>query len=347
MEIHSYNQELAIASTQFKRFFNNISVVRDGQEVPFQCVIGNRSRIFKGLENPNKNGMYSLPMIIIQRTGITKNNDRLTNVNNEVKYASHSGRLNYNLYTPVPIDISFQVTIVSKRQGDIDKALSNFIPFFNKDAFVRYKHPKFDGLFMKCQVIMDDTITEEHPESLDALDYDVVTCTCNFTFKTWIFCGNDVVSSADNRIRHIVSVYTDVDEDGLSNEVSVVTDTEYIGFIPSIRQINVGFYPVPIISGFLSHMDWVDSLWLSGYDDHPYVDRFIWKIDESGYITGQVGNSYHYPPYSSAPLSGYYDERRVSCDSFISGQLSTYSYLSGPDEDHKPWGPPITSSDPV
>lgn len=30
MEIHSYNQELAIASTQFKRFFNNISVVRDG-----------------------------------------------------------------------------------------------------------------------------------------------------------------------------------------------------------------------------------------------------------------------------------------------------------------------------
>jgi hypothetical protein len=46
-------------------------------------------------------------MIIIQRTGITKNNDRLTNVNNEVKYSSHSQITNYNLYTPVPIDITY------------------------------------------------------------------------------------------------------------------------------------------------------------------------------------------------------------------------------------------------
>lgn len=82
-------------------------VVRNGEETKFNCVVGNRSRIFKNLENPSKNAEYSLPMIIIQRTGITKNNDRLTNINNEVKYATHSGRLNYNLYTPVPIDITF------------------------------------------------------------------------------------------------------------------------------------------------------------------------------------------------------------------------------------------------
>ena len=84
MEIHSYNQELAIASTQFKRFFNDITVVRNGEDVKFACVIGNRSRIFKNLENPTKGGMPTLPMIIIQRTGISKNNDRLTNVYNDV-----------------------------------------------------------------------------------------------------------------------------------------------------------------------------------------------------------------------------------------------------------------------
>ena len=65
-------------------------VVRNGEETKFKCVVGNRSRIFKNLENPSKNAEYSLPMIIIQRTGITKNNDRLTNINNEVKYATHS-----------------------------------------------------------------------------------------------------------------------------------------------------------------------------------------------------------------------------------------------------------------
>lgn len=337
MEIHSYNQELAIASTQFRRFFNNISIRRaNGEESRFQCVIGNRSRIFKNLENPNKNSVYSLPMIIIQRTGITRNNDRLTNINNEVKYATHSRELNYNLYTPVPIDIAFQVTIVSKRQGDIDKALSNFMPFFNKDAFVRYRHPKFDGLFMKCQVIMDDTISEEHPETLDALDDDIVTCTCNFTFKTWIFCGNDIVSSIGNYTKHKISVGISVDNDtGISTEVSTVVDTEYHGFIPTVRQINIGFYPVPLLSDYIPHMNWVDGLWERGIDDHPHVDRLIWKIDETGEITGQVGNSYHYPPYSSEYLSGYYDVRRTASGE-ISGQLSSYGHLSGPDEAHRP-----------
>jgi hypothetical protein len=66
-----------------------------------------------------------------------KNNDRLANINNEVKYSTHSSRLDYNLYTPVPIDISYEVTIISKYQEHIDRAISNFIPFFNKDLYVR------------------------------------------------------------------------------------------------------------------------------------------------------------------------------------------------------------------
>ena len=116
MEIHSYNQELAIANLQFIRLFNNIQIQnKDGKITNVQCVIGNRSRIFKNLENPNREGEYSLPMIIVQRTGITKNDDRLTNVNNEVKYATRNNVFNYNLYTPVPRDISYSVTVASKR----------------------------------------------------------------------------------------------------------------------------------------------------------------------------------------------------------------------------------------
>lgn len=274
MEIHSYNQELAIANIQFKRFFNNISIWRNNEETKFSCVIGNRSRIFKNWENPSKNAEYKLPMIIIQRTGITKNNDRLTNVNNEVKYSSHSQITNYNLYTPVPIDITYQVSIISKRQGDIDKALSNFIPFFNKDAFVRFKHPKFDEMFMKCQVIMDDTITEEHPDTIDFTEDDVVVCNCNFTFKTWIFCGNDVASGNGNYIQHKISVDTETN-------MSSVIDTEYNGFVPTVKQINVGFYPVPLLSSYIEHINWVDQLEQNGIDERPHVDRFVWKIDET------------------------------------------------------------------
>jgi hypothetical protein len=168
MEVQSWNKELVLANAQFKRLFNNISFFKDGKEIKFKCVFGNRSRIFKNLENPTKDAMYSLPLIVINRTGIVKNNDRLANINNEVKYATHSSRLDYNLYTPVPIDIAYEVTIIAKYQEHIDRAISNFIPFFNKDLYVRCQHPKIEGLFFTNQVIMEDSIQEDNPYELDA-----------------------------------------------------------------------------------------------------------------------------------------------------------------------------------
>lgn len=197
-----------------------------------------------------------------------------------MKYATRSNVFNYNLYTPVPIDISYEVTVASKRQGDVDRILSNFIPFFNKDAFVRFKHPKFDGLMMKCQVIMDNSISEDHPEDLDPSNDDVVVCTCQFTFKTWIFCGNDIASQSGNFVTHKISA------DPCTGE-SVIIDTEYNGFIPAIKQINIGFYPVPLLSDYAEHFEFVDGLSTEGIDDSPYVDRLVWKIDETGMVTGQ------------------------------------------------------------
>ena len=52
----------------------------------------------------------------------------------------------YNLYTPIPVDITYTVSMISKVPGDIDRIISNFILFFNKDVFVSHKHPKFPNL---------------------------------------------------------------------------------------------------------------------------------------------------------------------------------------------------------
>lgn len=97
--------------------------------------------------------------------------------------------MNYNIFTPVPIDITYTVTIVSKYQSDIDMILSNFIPFFNKDLFFQCEHPKFTDLTYKNQVIMENTIQEDHIPEIEANQDDIVTATCTFTFKTFLFCG--------------------------------------------------------------------------------------------------------------------------------------------------------------
>lgn len=87
-----------------------------------------------------------LPMIVINRTGYTRNGDRLNNLHNEVKYELGSASRKYELMTPVPVDIEYEVSIVSKYPSDIDKIASNFMVFFNSDIYVSCEHPKYQGL---------------------------------------------------------------------------------------------------------------------------------------------------------------------------------------------------------
>lgn len=130
-------------------------------------MLGQRSRILKNLENPEKRGNMKLPMIVINRTGYTRNGDRLNNLNNEVKYEMTSSYRKYHLMAPVPVDISYDVTIIAKYPADIDKIASNFMVFFNSDIFVSCEHPKYQGIKLNNQVVMSDSVSEDHPDEFD------------------------------------------------------------------------------------------------------------------------------------------------------------------------------------
>ena len=126
MEFQSYNSELAIANLLFARPFSNIRIGRtdsNGNEIqiPVTCVFGQRSRILKSLENPDRRGNMKVPMIVINRTGYSRNGERVNNINNEVKYEITSKDRRLHLMTPIPVDISYDVSVVAKYPSDIDK----------------------------------------------------------------------------------------------------------------------------------------------------------------------------------------------------------------------------------
>lgn len=230
MQIRSYNNELAYANLLFKRLFSNIVITRrdsknNEKKIPVKCILGNRSRILKALENPERAGNYSLPMIVIMRTGVARNSERLSKLHNEVTNSTFSTRPIYDLYTPVPVDIEYTVSIISKYPGDIDMIISNFIPFFNSDLFVTCVHPKFRKLTFSSQVIMSDSITEEHPDEIDDATDDIITATFNFTFKTFLFAGSEKVDA---------KIHTG--DDG---------STIYDGFIPALTHIHMDMHAVP------------------------------------------------------------------------------------------------------
>lgn len=61
-----------------------------------------------------------LPMILINRTGYQRDPARLNNLHNEVKYEVTSKNRIYDWLTPVPISLSYEVTVVARYPSDID-----------------------------------------------------------------------------------------------------------------------------------------------------------------------------------------------------------------------------------
>jgi len=306
MEIRSYNRELHFANALFRRLFNNIvidkTINNKRVEVPVNCIIGNRSRVFKNLENPDKAGIPSLPLIVITRNSITRNTARLANVHNEVVNSASSKQINYDLLAPVPIDIEYTVTVITKDPDDNNRIVSNFLPFFNGDLYIRSQHPKFENVAYHSQVIIGDTIMEEHPEELDNNVDDIQTSTFSFTLQTYIFGGSSRVPLGPR------TVITPVVSTFISNDVVVSVDTEistiYDGFTPNIQALCLDFHVVPfrdplILSDFVrydinKYFDDVNS----GRLADPDYDLLRWSIDENGVYTNVshwIRNDEHQP----------------------------------------------------
>lgn len=312
MEVNSFNAELAIANLMFLRLFNNIKIQRknakgESDEIKVNCVMGQRSRIFKNWQNFENAATIKLPMIAVNRTSYTRNTERLNNLHNEVKYEITSKNRCYDLLTPIPIDISYDVIIMAKYPSDIDQIASNFMIMFNSDVYVTCMHPKYEGIKLNNQIIMSDSISEDHPDELDSIANDVIVTTFQFTFKTYLFGGktqaklvpqtvlSTVTSSFVSSYIHEFESLDEIKDYLLKNPTAKLSGTYlenvtadvqistvnpelssniYDGFVPTIMSLNVGFYPVPQLCDYVPYMQEVDNY----AEQWPYVDRVIWTI---------------------------------------------------------------------
>lgn len=184
-------------------------------------------------------------MITINRTGYSRQADRLNNLHNEVKYEISPKNRIYELLTPIPIDINYEVSIISKNQSDIDQIATNFMVFFNSDVYVTCQHPKYLGIKLNNQVIMQDSVSEEHPDELDPTTDDLITSVFQFTFKTYLFGGTEQLSGGE--------------------------------FIPAVRNIYSAWYAIP--DAVTDYDEYIEDV-----EHRPEPERFrdyiVWKIDE-------------------------------------------------------------------
>lgn len=194
MDFRSFNNELSLAQIQFMSIFSGIVISRDvkngkSKDIIVPCVAGQRSRIIKNLENPDMAVKQPLPIIVIERGGFSRDTERVANLHLEQKLSPRADMLDLNLISPNPINISYTVSVLTKYPGDMDKIISNFLPFFNGDVYVKMPHPKIKDSTLKCQVLWGGTVNQEWQSELGNYIDDIQVMSMEFTFKTYLFGG--------------------------------------------------------------------------------------------------------------------------------------------------------------
>jgi len=285
--------------------------------------------------------MYKVPMIVINRTGYQRQPDRLNNLHNEVRYEISETRRNYQFLTPVPIDINYEVSVIAKYPADIDKIASNFMVFFNSNIYCSQTHPKFSDIKLNNQVIMSDSVSEEHSDELDGTRDDLVISTFTFTFKTYLFGGtrqcakkrrkrpvvdlSTVISSYiyefknDDEVLEFIkqedhaklsTMLTAEVETEVTSYVEDLSSEEYDDGIPKINALDFGFYAIPKQEDILEYMLSVDNELIAKHE-HTYPSSYISSEQYFGpnyeSAIGPDGSEWRVKPQPLQTSGDYYD----------------------------------------
>ena len=224
MKYRSYNSEILIATTLMVNVFNDIiidrrrhglerdyskpitlsSIVQQDIEVP--CIVGDRGIILRSLEN--ETGKYKMPLIIMEMKDLKTDQARMFDLHSDIFYQQDDSfsDLEYDnpRYRPKelskmraqPINITYDITILTKYREDLDQIISNFSVHFRPDIYLKWWHPRNKTRALESQVTWGHNVSFDLPIEYDPTKIFTYKGTSTFTIRSWFFYGMHATDNA-------------------------------------------------------------------------------------------------------------------------------------------------------
>jgi hypothetical protein len=203
MKNYTYNFEVMTLVEQFVAAFNDIIVknydnnkeLADGAEdIKVRFVMAPKQRVINTLINSAPGGL-TVPAVAVTIATISRDASRVMNKNDGflIPWKDNINSLeNYKrIRQPVPVDITLNLSIVTKFQQHMDQILSNFIPYNDPYVVISWKFPQSSDTLppieLRSPVIWNGTISLNYPADLNASQPYRITADTSFTIKGWIF----------------------------------------------------------------------------------------------------------------------------------------------------------------
>jgi hypothetical protein len=206
MKAYTFGFETQTLLEQFIGAFNDVVIKRydhtntnvgptSGFKVLF--VYSPKQRVFSSLKDPAPGGL-TVPIIAVNISNISRDQTRVFNkidgFNIEYQTSGSEPKIK-NILQPVPINITVNMTIVTRYQLDMDQILTNFIPYNDPYVIISWKIPNIENSSipyeLRNEVLWSGNINLTYPQDLTPTQPYRLTAETSFTIKGWMFKQNN------------------------------------------------------------------------------------------------------------------------------------------------------------
>lgn len=143
----------------------------------------------------NKAQHHKLPCISISLGGMRRNRNRVFNKLDGSWWSNFNASdpasaAWINFLQPVPIDITVNVSILSRFQSDIDQILANFIPYTDPYFVISWRWPDpipVTDFEIRSIVLWNESVNISYPQDIGAEASYWTNADTSFTIESWLF----------------------------------------------------------------------------------------------------------------------------------------------------------------
>ena len=183
---------------QFENSFNEVVIKRyNAQRQPQDHIHVNfryapKQRVLE--EIVNKNEHFKLPVIAISLGGLRRAPNRVFTKIDGSSWLNATATTSpqwQNLLQPVPVDVTVNMSFITRFQADIDQIVTNFVPYCDPYIVMSWKWPgQFpwgDHLEIRSHVKWNEDVSFEYPTDTTATQHYRCIGNTSFTIEGWLF----------------------------------------------------------------------------------------------------------------------------------------------------------------
>ncbi len=191
MNAYTYDHELITMSTMFINSMSDIIIKRFNahkqprDQIKTRVVYAPKQRVLNDLLDKDQN--IKLPVISVYIGGIAKDEGRVYNKILGTYHTPANSTSSINEGSPLPIDITYNVSIMTRYQEDMDQILSHLLPYINPYFTVSWRTPRRPDHEIRSNVFWSGNVNVQYPIDATATQVARVVADLTFTFKGWMF----------------------------------------------------------------------------------------------------------------------------------------------------------------